>query len=360
MTKKAKKKYLTTAGIIGTGVLIYFVYPLIVNGIQGKFDNRNDDRKKIVHLWNTLQEVGEISDPENKGVDSELIKALQTISGVERNTHPALWEKHVKGTENDFGQFLNKVEVVVKINHRPTYDLVTLREGGEKVVAKADVNESWKASELPVELTSVAHSIAGKNVDSENVPLLPYAMIGKWSLQRNGKVANSDFPAIDLSNPKIQAMLSRLATEKGSKEMANLAAEKRGLLVPTFELDSAFQDCFKYDVGLVEVDTSNAACKVIAQKYLETAKASAELSRRANSACKSDLIKFADSNMNFDPCAVPGTFTANVLCKDSVPAYIRKMTKDPKAKEETHKRFLLENCQEEIKNVPKVHRHLFE
>ena len=226
--------------------------------------------------------------------------------------------------------------------------------------AKATTLLTKGASELPVELTSVVHRLAGKNADSENVPLLPYAMIGKWNLQRNGKLANSDFPAIDLSNPQVQAMLSKLAAEKGSKEMANLAAEKTGLLVPTFERDSAFQDCFKYDVGLVEIDTTKVACKTIVQKYLATAKASADLSRRTTAVCKGDLIRFADSSMNFDPCAEPGTLKANALCTDSVPAYIRKLTKDPKTKEETHKKYLLENCHDEIKRLPKQYRYLFE
>jgi hypothetical protein len=72
------------------------------------------------------------------------------------------------------------------------------------------------------------------------------------------------------------------------------------------------------------------------------------------------LIRLTDSSIDIDLCSDPDTFRANSACDSSVAAYIRKLTGNPRAKEETHKKFLLENCKEEIKKVPKEYRHLFE
>ena len=365
MIKKEKKKIFKKWYAVGLiSFFMYgckeFTYPLLLNKIQSYIDERKIDREKVVRIWNTLQEANEISDPENKGPNSELIIALRTISDTEKKVHPAIWEKHVKGTENYYDQFLNKLEVVVKINHRATYDLVALRQGAHQILAKANVSESWNPSELPVELTGLAYGIASINDDSQNAPLLPYIMIEGWNYQREVELSKSNSPVIDLSNPKIQAILAKIAQEKGSKELAQLAAQKTGLLIPVFGKDPKFQKCFKYEFGIVEINAKIDSCKQLAQKYFETAKASTEFSKITSTVCKADLITFNDSNIDIDPCAQPGTYAASTVCYYSVAAYVRKLIRDPKAKDETHKKFLLEKCQEEIKMLPKIHRQLFE
>lgn len=357
MTKKTcLAGLLAVASVVGA----YFVAPLIVNKIQKLFDREGDDKKRIAHLWYTLQELGEISDPRNIGPDPELLQALRAISDVEFNLHRELWEKHVKGTEAKFALFLDKVEVVVKIKHRPTYDLLALKEGGTKLVASSKVSKSWVAGDLPLELTGVAHKLASKKSGSENVPFLPYAMIEKWSYQEHGKPIDPRFPAIDLSVPQNREVLAKIASEKGSNELAMLAQEHSGLLVPTFEAGKSMSTCFGYETGLVEVRESDEKCKPLVQKYMAAAKASANLDKKLAIACNGDLIRFSKSNVDLDPCASPGEFTTKAFCDRSIDAFIRKLTQDPNAKEESHRTYLLNNCKEEVSRLKRADRLLIE
>ncbi len=360
MSKKSERAQNKKIQNIIVWISAAFIAPIVVGLVLNYFLDRNNDKKTIRHLWNTLYEANEIKDPENKGPDSDPLRSIQIISDIEKERHPLLWEKHVKGTENNFEQFLSKVDVVVKISHRFTYELIALREESAKVVAKAEVDKSWATSELPLDLLGLVHEAASSRNENESEPFLPFAMIEGWSFQSKGKFTGSKFPTLDLSDPKTRLALSKIAAEKNSNELTAIAKLENGLLVPTFSAALDMQSCFKYEVGLVEVDTSSERCKPLVQRYIVSAKANAEFSKKVSSVCKSDLIKLSDSSVNFDPCAEVGILSANILCKDSVSAYVRKMTKDPKRNELIHKKYILENCQDEIKIMPKQYQYLFE
>lgn len=333
--------------------------PLLANRTQGVIDNSKENQKRIQHMWNTLQQDNEISDPENKGADSDSSLAVKQLSNIEKSIHSALWDKHVKGTENDFEKFLDKVEVVVKINHRPTYDLLAYNEIVNNLIANSEVTKTWEANELPIELLGVAHEVVSANTENDNVSLYPFSMINKWNFQNSEKANGSSELAIDLSSPKIQNILKKIASETGSKELLSLAGKKKGVLFPTFEKNSNYYKCFTQETGLVHIDVQQDFCKPFAQKYMAAVKASVAVGKKLNQTCKSDLIS-VNGAFNLDPCEDREGLYANGLCVRSIEAYIRKTHINPNQLDLTHRRYLLENCQDDIKNLKGPDRELFD
>ncbi len=340
-------------------LFIAIIAGLVLFFLQDYFSDQKANKKVIRQLWKTLVQVDEIEDTGNKGPDPEMSKALQVISYVEKARHHVLWKKHVEGSEGNFENFLNNVVLVVKLKHRATYDRIALIEKGATIVASADVNKSWTPEELPIELTSLAHEIMSRRSGNENIPFLPYAMIDKWNYQSKGKV-DSKFPTIDLTDATTRILVSKIATDKNSLELEKLVKNEKGILFPTFKSEHQIDTCFKYDTGIVEIDTSIEYCKPLAQKYLAATKASAELSKETDTKCRSDIIRLSGANVDIDPCADPNTYTGSALCKKSIEAYIRKMSQSSSSQESTHRAYLLNNCKKEIEQLEKAQRALFD
>jgi len=192
------------------------------------------------------------------------------------------------------------VELAIKSHHRPIFDLVRLREGSERVLAGAKVSESWPV--LPSQLAGFAHRQVAERSGDASLAVLPYALIGKWSFQKEGKVSDKSFPALDLSDPKVRALVADVAKAENSASLAAVARESGGLLVPSFGARSHYEGCFKQEEGRVELNAEIERCRNLGIKYMVTAKHAAATSAAITGSCKVEKIRLFGTTTDIDPC----------------------------------------------------------
>lgn len=359
MSKKKIAKYKKRTYIVLGTIATCIMLPLVVGWIQSYYADRSADKKTINHLWNTLVESGEIRDAK-VGPDSENAIALRKISEIEKSNHFDLWEKYVSGLEDNFAKFLNGVDVLVKINHRSSYDLVAMRDASNAYIAKTDTVKTYPSEVLPFELLVIARNKTNEN-DQGAKSLLPYILVSEWALQKKSTKSNSGLPVIDLSNAKVRSDLEKLSKATNSSAIKDLSTKADGVLVPVFGSDVNFRNCFTLDAGLVEIDGTSEKCRTLTKKYISVAAANANLSKIYGFQCESDLIRLSSSSIDIDPCLDDGIAVASSMCDRSIKAYIRKFNKNPNTKDSTHLNFLRTNCIEEIKKLKDPrHRKIFD